>query len=119
MENFTASRGWFERFKHRRNLHSVKITGETASADMQAADEFPTNPQVITERCNYPTQLVFNVDETGHFWKRMQSRNFIASEEKSALGFKAAKDHLTLLVGGNAAGDFKLKPLFVSHSKTP
>ena len=62
MENFTASRGLFERFKCRRNLHSVKITGETASGDVH---ELSTNLQAITERCNYPTQLVFNVDETG------------------------------------------------------
>ena len=72
VENFTASRGWFERFKHRRNRHSVKITGETASADMQAADEFSTNLQAITERCNYPTHLVFNVDDTGLFWKQIK-----------------------------------------------
>ena len=63
---------------------------------MQAADEFSTNLQAITERCNYPTQLVFNVDETGLFWKRMPSLAFIASEEKSASRFKAAKDRLTL-----------------------
>ena len=119
MENFTASRGWSERFKRHRNLHSVKITGETASADMQAADEFSINLQAITERRNYPTRLVFNGDETGLFWKRMPSRTFIASEEKSASGFKAAKDRLTLLLGGNATAHFKLKPLFVYHSKTP
>ena len=107
MGNFTATRGCLERFKHRRNLHSVKMTGETASADMQAADEFSTNLQAITECCNYLTQLVFNVDETGLFWKRMPSRTFIASEEKSASVFKAAKDRLTPLLGGNAAGDFK------------
>ena len=107
MENFTASRGCFERFKRSRNLHSVKLTGETASAGMQAADEFSTNLQVITECCNDPTQLVCNGDETGLFWKRMPSSTFIESEEKSASGFKAAKDRLTLLLGGNAAGDFK------------
>ena len=106
VENFTASRGWFKRFERRRNLHSVKMTGETASADVQAADEFSTNLQAITERRNYPTQLVFNGDETGLFWKRMPSRTFTASEEKSASGFKANKHRLTLLLGGNAEGDF-------------
>ncbi|CAH2108951.1 unnamed protein product [Euphydryas editha] len=39
-------------------------------------------------------------------------------EERQASGFKAAKDRLTLLLGGNATGDFKLKPLLVYQSET-
>lgn len=49
----------------------------------------------------------------------MPNRTFKSQEEKWALGFKASKEWLMLLLGGNAKGDIKGKPLLVYHSQIP
>lgn len=115
--SFKASKGWFERFKHRGSLHNLKVSGEAASSDQPAANAFKPLLKERIEEGGYSAKQVLNFDETGLYWKKMSSRTFIAKEEKSAPGFKASKDRLTLLVGGNAAGDLKLKPCLIYHSQ--
>ncbi|XP_042210165.1 tigger transposable element-derived protein 1-like [Homarus americanus] len=118
-ETFTASRGWFQRFKQRYNFHNTKTAGEVASSDTVAAEIFPSEFRNIIEEGSYSAKQVFNVDETGLSWKRMPKRTYISKEEKGAPGFKAAKDRSTLLLGSNGAGDFKLKPMLIACAANP
>lgn len=118
-EQFEASQGWFERFKSRANLHNVSLKGESASADISAANKFKIELKAIIEEGGYSAKQVVNVDETGLFWKRLPGRTYISKAEKSCPGFKVSKDRLTLLLGGNAEGDFKFKPFLIYHSENP
>lgn len=116
---FVASKGWFEKFKKRFGLRSVPLYGEAASADNEAArryveDEFPK----IIEEGGYLPEQVFNMDETGLFWKRMPSRTFLFKDEVKMPGYKAHKDRVTLFMCGNAAG-FMLKPGLIYKSQNP
>ena len=75
---FVASKGWFDRFRRRFGLQSVALHGEAASADEPAAKRYVEDvfPKIIEENGYLPEQ-VFNMDETGLFWKRMPSGTFL------------------------------------------
>ena len=49
----------------------------------------------------------------------MPCRSFIVREETSVPELKASKGRLTLLLGANAAGGLKLKPVLLYHSENP
>nr|KAF6267456.1 hypothetical protein mMyoMyo1_011566 [Myotis myotis] len=115
-ETFGASNGWFARFKAR---HHLLLTDEPAVADAQAAACYPSVLCHILEEGCSSSQQVFDMDETGLSWKRLPGRMLLALEGAARPGPKAPKDHLTLLLGANAAGDFRLKPLLVSPSENP
>ena len=108
-EEFAGSHGWFNRFKKRIGLHNLKLSGEAASADTKAVKEFlAATLKEIIEAEGYTAQQIFNIDETGLFWKKMPTRTYISKEEKSAPGYKAAKDRLTLMLGEMQRGTVSL-----------
>ncbi|CAM4589356.1 unnamed protein product [Lepidochelys kempii] len=103
-KEFKASQGWLNSFRNCFNLRNLQTTGEAASANEEAAKAYPKQLKKIIEVKGYLPEQVFNADETGLFWKRMRNRTYISKSERQVPGFKAAKDHVTLLFCGNAAG---------------
>jgi len=55
----------------------VKVSGETVSDDVNAAEEFLETLEKLIGEENYLPEQNFNVDETSLFWKRMPGKTFI------------------------------------------
>ncbi|KAL7306176.1 hypothetical protein TKK_0001621 [Trichogramma kaykai] len=116
---FLASRGWFHRYRERYSLHNVRFSGESASADHDAARNYPPELRAIIREKNLVPSQILNADETGLYWKKMPSRTYLTKEEKVAPGLKKSIDRLTLLLCANASGNFKCKPMLVYRAETP
>lgn len=116
---FHGSKGWFENFKNRNSLHNLKLKGELASGDEIAAKEYPAKLEAIIKSKNYSPHQVFNADETGLFWKKMPRRTYLSKSERTASGFKAAKDRVSILFCSNASGDRMMMPLLINRSQRP
>ena len=61
------SSGWLHKFKDRNGICQRKLEGEASSADeVVIADALP----LLRERCfNYPLERIYNMDETGLFYR--------------------------------------------------
>uniref|UniRef100_A0A3P9M3J7 HTH CENPB-type domain-containing protein n=1 Tax=Oryzias latipes TaxID=8090 RepID=A0A3P9M3J7_ORYLA len=109
---FYASKGWFDKFQKRFGLKSVSLQGEATPADTAGAEAYAKSKfKTIIKEGTYKPEQVFNMGETGLFWKQIPS-------QAKASGFRGQKDRVTLVMCGNAAG-FMIKPGLISRLKNP
>ncbi|KAG7172207.1 Tigger transposable element-derived protein 1-like 50 [Homarus americanus] len=116
---FNASSGWLQRFKIRNKITNINIGGEEASADRAAAREFPPFLHEIMEEGQYSDDQVFNMDESGLFWKKIPSKSFVVKNASKIRGRKMQKERITVLFTTNASGTSKLKLSVIHTARKP
>ncbi|KFD63830.1 hypothetical protein M514_23978 [Trichuris suis] len=62
VQMFRASRGWFQCFKGRHNLHNMKGCGEMVRADTERAVAFKDESDQIIADEEYLPEQILNVD---------------------------------------------------------
>ena len=119
INDFKASDGYIQKWKMRHNIKFKTLSGEGGSVEETVVDDwFLRLAETLKE---YDSRYVYNLDETGLFWKTGKGKSYVLGIEaanKDLRGIKMSKDRVTLLVGGSMAGE-KLPLLVIGKSKKP
>lgn len=123
-KDFKASNGWFSNWRWRyRVKQSVHLHGEAADVDIVAVEQ--SIEKLRTELQVYHPSNIFNMDETGLFFKAIPSHSYLMEDEgdkrQKGRGCKAmkAKDRLTAILCLNATGTCKIDPVIIGSAKKP
>lgn len=115
-EGFRASNGWLQNFKKRNEVVFRKICGESGSVNEQVCDDW--KDKLVELTTGYDPEDIFNADETGLFYKCLPDKTLSFKSDKCN-GGKNSKLRLTVLLGTNCTGTYKLKPLIIGKYQKP
>lgn len=90
-----------------------KVQDSTTADEVQSA--FVCSFKHLIKQNGYKAKQIFHVAETVLFWKEMPAKRSPKTKEY----FEEFRERATLILGGNASGDFKLKPLLVHYLENP
>ena len=113
-----AHKGWLASFVRCCNHKNLEIMGESTLADAETASAFPEELKKLTEEIGYLPEQICNCNEVGMFWKEMPNNTSFHKNVKQAPGFRTWKNHLILVLCGNAAGHV-IKPGFIYWASNP
>ena len=113
-KDFTYSRGWLQRFKSRHHIKSYKSHGESASADMGVVTS--SREQLKEDLSHYDPNDIYNVDETGLFYKLKPTSTLASGPVK---GEKRSKERITVALCCNATGTDKIRPFVIGRAARP
>lgn len=117
LTGFTTSRGWALKFLKRHGISRKTVTGESGGVDENVVKIW-TAERLPALLAQYDLNDVYNADEFG-LWYRMLPNKTYAGRDDACKGAKESKLRLTVLIGANATGTDKLKPLVIGKSKNP
>lgn len=116
MSDSCVSMSWIQRWKHRHNIVSVAMCGESGDVSVEDTQHWTatTLPNLLQR---FSPADVFNGDETGLFWKLTPQRTLAFVGEKCH-GGKHSKERITVFVAASMTGE-KLPLMIIGKSERP
>lgn len=112
--NFKASNGWLDRWKKRYNIRHVKINGESGEVSGLTVESWKERlPELLHD---FASRDIWNIDETGCFWKTLPDHGF-ARKGSQCRGGKKAKQRVTIALITNAVGDKEAAVVIWKYAK--
>ncbi|MCP3953123.1 MAG: hypothetical protein GY697_13035 [Desulfobacterales bacterium] len=111
------SMGFVNGFKRRKGIVFKNIVGEAKSVPQEAVDAWKSTllPQLLKD---YTPDRIYNLDETGLFYKLQPSKSLVYKDEDGR-GGKLSKARITVMPCANMDGSHKLKPLVIGNCMKP
>lgn len=114
-EDFKASNGWLESLKKWHSIGASIMVRESGGVDGSVVNDWQSKLADLTR--GYATRDIYNMDESGLFYTATSTKTLYVKGQKCS-GGKQSKDHLTIALCANLAGD-KGKPLVIGKSAHP
>ena len=114
-DQFKASNGWLDKWKKKHNIKQLVISGESGDVSGATVDSWKERLPEICEK--YTPERIWNMDETGCFWKALPDKG-LGQFKKACKGGKKSKLRVTVAFFVNAAGK-KEKPVVIYKSAKP
>lgn len=105
--------GWLQKFKKRHGIQEHTRHGELGSVPESAEEEMKG---IRTLAGEYNEEDIYNMDETGLYWRMMPSRGLATQLQP---GMKKDKARISLVLAANASGTDRLPVWIIGKYKTP
>ena len=116
-KDWTCTNSWLQLWKTRHGLVFKKMHGERASVDEKSTDAWVKD--ILRPTLDrYKDDDVYNVDETGLFWKLLPDRTFALKGETCA-GVKISRERVTIMLCCNMTGTDKRHPISIGKYANP
>ena len=112
---FCYSAGWLQRFKKRHGIGMHVLSGESAGVDAQLITDGKQAAREVISK--YEPRDVFNMDETGLFFKMTPDRSLTTADDTK--GVKRQKDRITVALCCNLDGSEKMRPFVIGKTLKP
>ena len=112
---FKGSRGWLDKWKKRYNVKQLRICGESGDVQGATVESWKERlPEIVQ---GYEKEDIWNMDETGVFWRALPDSGF-GQKSSSCKGGKKSKQRITIAFFVSASGH-KEKAVVIWKSENP